>query len=244
VEDLRGEILAGRLGPGERLPSEHELAAEYETSRPTVRRAIAVLRGDGLVVSEQGRGAFVRSRPHVRLLVTGANYRRHRSAGRTGFNAQVEEQGQTARQELTEVATIAADAEIALRLNLDAGAPVVVRRRIFVVDDQPVAECNSFYPAELADGTPIAVSRLIKGGVHAVIEDPDGPIRREIARSVDELVARMPTPDETRTLNLTPGEPVVRVVRTVFDSNDEPVEVQETVAAAQRHEFLYETSMR
>ena len=37
-----------------------------------MRRALAVLRGEGLITTEQGRGAFVRLKPHVRLLVTGA----------------------------------------------------------------------------------------------------------------------------------------------------------------------------
>ncbi len=69
------------------------MAERYQTSRPTVRRAVAVLTAEGLVIMEQGRGTFVRPKPHVRLLVTGANYRKHRSAGLPGFNAQVNEQG-------------------------------------------------------------------------------------------------------------------------------------------------------
>ncbi|MBV9013968.1 MAG: winged helix-turn-helix transcriptional regulator [Pseudonocardiales bacterium] len=94
VDDLRSAILAGRLPPGERLSSEWELAQQYQTSRPTVRRAIAVLKAEGLVITEQGWGPyFVRPRPHVRLLVTGANYRRHRGVGLPGFDVQVIEQG-------------------------------------------------------------------------------------------------------------------------------------------------------
>ncbi|SDU19622.1 GntR family transcriptional regulator [Jiangella alkaliphila] len=244
VDDLRTEILSGRLEAGEQLPSENDLAHRYKTSRPTVRRAIAVLRSDGLVVTEQGRGAFVRRKPHVRFRLEGTNYRRHRSAGQPGFNAQAAEQGQTASQQLLEVTSVPADAEIALRLDLDPGELVVVRRRLFIVDDQPIALCNSFYPAAIAAGTAISEMRLIKGGAHAVIEDPEGPIKRSIARSVDELVARMPTAAEIAALTLPPGEPVVRVVRTIFDATDEPVEVQETIAAADRHEFRYEVAMR
>ncbi|MGH3833365.1 MAG: GntR family transcriptional regulator [Pseudonocardiaceae bacterium] len=90
VDDLRSAIIAG-LAPGERLSSEWELAQRYQTSRPTVRRAVAVLKAEGLVVTEQGRGTFVRPAPRVRLVVTGANYRRHRGAGVPGFNAQVTE---------------------------------------------------------------------------------------------------------------------------------------------------------
>jgi GntR family transcriptional regulator len=83
VEELRASILEGRLEAGKRLPSENELAERYDTSRPTVRRAIALLKAEGLVNTEQGRGAFVRPKPHVRLLLSGENFRRR--AGRSGF---------------------------------------------------------------------------------------------------------------------------------------------------------------
>ncbi|HEV2371116.1 MAG TPA: UTRA domain-containing protein, partial [Streptosporangiaceae bacterium] len=108
----------------------------------------------------------------------------------------------------------------------------------------PIALCDSYYPAEMARGTAIEQPGRIRGGAYAVIEDPSGPIRRQITRSADELVARMPTPDETIELGLQPGVPVVRVLRTVFDSEGRPVEVQDSVLAADRHEFRYEEQMR
>lgn len=76
-----------------------------------------------------------------------------------------------------------------------------------------------------------------------MIEDPKGQVGRHIARSVDELIARMPTPDEAKKLSLPPGVPIVRVLRTIYDTDGQPVEVQETVAAADRHEFHYEVDM-
>ncbi|MGH3671485.1 MAG: GntR family transcriptional regulator [Pseudonocardiaceae bacterium] len=244
VDDLRSAILAGRLAPGERLDSEWKLAQQYQTSRPTVRRAVAVLKAEGLVITEQGRGAFVRSQPHVRLLVTGANYRRHRNAGLPGFNAQVAEQGQRPAQRLLEVGTVVAPPEVAMRLDVEEDTPVVVRRRVFLIEDQPVALYDSYYPVDMAAGTAIAESRLIRGGALAVIEDPAGPIRRTAARSVDELTARMPTRPEIDHLRLSPGVPVVRVLRTIYDIEGAPLEVQDSVAAADRHDFRYEVDMR
>jgi GntR family transcriptional regulator len=243
AEELRADILTGRRAAGERLPSETELAEQYGTSRPTVRRALARLRSEGLVVTSQGRVALVRPAPHVRLVITGGNYRKHRALGLPGFNAQVLEQGQAPEQQLREVATIAAPTEVAARLGLEQGSPVVVRRRVFLADGEPVALCDSYYPAGLAQGTPIEQDRKIRGGVHAVIEDPAGPVRRRIARSVDDLTSRMPTPQEAAELQLPQGVPVIRVLRTVFDTGDVPVEVQDTVAAGDRHEFRYEVSM-
>src|SRR5215468_10577533 len=67
---LRDQIAAGALEPGERLPSEPDLAAEYHASRNTVRLAIAMLINQGLVVSRQGLGTFVvePARPFTALL--------------------------------------------------------------------------------------------------------------------------------------------------------------------------------
>lgn len=244
VDDLRSAILAGRLAPGERLASEWELAQRYQTSRPTVRRAVAVLKAEGLVITEQGRGAFVRPAPHVRLVVTGANYRLHRRAGLPGFNAQVSEQGQRPAQRLLEVRRIGASPEVAIHLGIETDAAVVVRRRLFLVEDQPVALCDSYYRAEMVEGTVIGEPRLIRGGALAVIEDPTGLIRRTAARSVDELTSRMPTRAEIDQLRLSLGVPVIRVLRTIYDTQGTPVEFQDSVAAADRHEFRYEVDMR
>jgi GntR family transcriptional regulator len=241
--DLRQQILAGGLAPGARLPSENDLAGRYATSRPTVRRALERLQGDGLIISEQGRGWFVRPKPHVRMLITGSNYRRHRALGLPGFNAQALEQGMSPRQDITEVSRISAPADVAQQLDLDEDSPVVVRRRVFLLDDEPAALTDSYYPASWAAGTAIERPERVKGGVHALIEDDGGPIGRRIARSVDDITTRMPTPDETRKLRLPQGMPVFRVLRTVYDSENRPLEVQETIAAADRHGFRYEVDM-
>jgi len=244
VDELRAAIVEGRLDAGEQLPSENELAERFSTSRPTVRRAIALLKAQGLVTTEQGRGAFVRSKPHVRLLLSGENFRRHRRAGVSGFNAQVEEQGQAAEQRLLEVAWVPAPDGVAARLDVDHESRVVVRRRLFLVNDGPVALCDSYYPRDVADGTALAEPERIPGGAYGLIEDAKGPIARRLQRSIDDLECRMPTLREVEALKLAPGVPVVRVLRTVYDSDEAAVEVQDTVAAADKHQFRYEVTMR
>lgn len=226
------------------MPSENELAAEYGTSRKTARSALAVLRSEGLITTGQGRRALVRPRGQVGITVTGSNYRKHRGLGLPGFNAQALEQGQRPRQEIREVIRIPAPPEMAMRLDINEGDEVVVRRLTFQLEGTPVALHDSYFPADLAAGTPIEQAHLIKGGAHAVIEDPAGPIRRHIARSVDEISGRMPTPDEARILKLPPGVPVFRILRTVYDSDGQPVEVQDSVAAGDRHTFCFEVDMR
>lgn len=59
---LRAAILTHTIGPGEKLPSQAELAAEYGVAGMTVQRALSTLKDQGLIVSRQGSGAFARSR--------------------------------------------------------------------------------------------------------------------------------------------------------------------------------------
>lgn len=244
VEELQAAIVEGRLRAGERLPSENELAERFGTSRPTVRRAIALLKSQGLVNTEQGRGVFVRAKPHVRLLLSGANFRRHRRAGLSGFNAQVQEQGQVPEQRLVEVSWVPAPDDVAVRLDVEAAARVVVRRRLFLVNDEPVALCDSYYPSVVADGTALAEPERIPGGAYGLIEDEAGPIGRRLRRSVDDVECRMPTGAEVEMLKLASGVPVMRILRTVYDAQGVAVEVQDTVAAADKHQLRYEVTMR
>jgi GntR family transcriptional regulator len=60
---LRDQIASGELAPGERLPTILELGAEYGVATPTVRKALAVLKDEGLVVGVGGYGTFVAEAP-------------------------------------------------------------------------------------------------------------------------------------------------------------------------------------
>lgn len=63
LTDLRQQIEAGRLKPGDRLPTKDELAKRYECSEQPVRRALAILEALGYTEGHQGVAVFVRARP-------------------------------------------------------------------------------------------------------------------------------------------------------------------------------------
>ena len=56
---LRGRIEAGEWGPEQRLPSEGDLVGVTGVARSTARRAIALLRNDGIIYTVAGRGSYV-----------------------------------------------------------------------------------------------------------------------------------------------------------------------------------------
>ena len=71
AEDLRQRVGRGDLAAGSLLPSESELSAEYAASRITIRKALELLREEGLVDSRQGFGWFVARSPPSRLSTKG-----------------------------------------------------------------------------------------------------------------------------------------------------------------------------
>lgn len=66
ADDLRAQIRSGSLAPGAALPSTAQLGQRYDVSASVVKAAISVLRTEGLIVGQQGKGVFVREEAAAR----------------------------------------------------------------------------------------------------------------------------------------------------------------------------------
>lgn len=60
VDDIRAQIADGRLNPGDQLPTARELQLKYGVGSTAVRNAMLILRSEGLIEGQQGKGVFVR----------------------------------------------------------------------------------------------------------------------------------------------------------------------------------------
>jgi GntR family transcriptional regulator len=240
ADRLRAAILSGQLGAGAQLPSERALMDTYRAARGTVRQAIAALRAEGLVDIEQGRGAFVRRRPPVQRKAYDRFARRHRDAGKAAYTVEMEEEGRRPEVEVLEVAPGPAPAEMARLLQVPEGSQVLIRRRRYLADGQPMELATSYLPWELVRGTKITETDTGPGGIYARLEE----MGHQLKRFTEDVRARMPLPEEARALQLPPGVPVFALVRTAYDVEDTPVEVCDTVMAADRYVLSYELPAR
>jgi GntR family transcriptional regulator len=239
ADHLRDAINRGDLDEGDQLPSETELMAHYGVARMTARRALQALQAEGLVKAEHGRGVFVRVLPPVVRLSSQRFGRRRRQRGGDTFFAEMTRQGRRPRAEYQEIGRTAAPAWVAERLGLAEGQTVAVRRRRLWADEHPMQLTESYIPMTLARGTPLLREDSGPGGAYARIEEAG----HVLARCREELTARMPTPEERAQLMLDPGVPIVRVIRTVYDREELPVEVYGSVCAADKYAFIYEIPM-
>lgn len=238
--ELRAAILDGRYGPGDALPSANELCAKYDVSRLTIRRALELLQANGLIDIRQGAVTRVRAAPAVRIAVIAADWRRHREAGRPGFDATVAEHGIIGRQEVLQVQdSAAAPGHIAAELGLGDGEPAVLRLVRMWADEAPVRLARMWFPAEWASGTPLARPHKIRGGVAALIEE----LRGRLAFSDVGLEGRIPTGEERDLLNLARGVTVVHTTTTFRDEVEEPVFVLEEIADATRRRWQFRVAL-
>jgi DNA-binding GntR family transcriptional regulator len=223
---LRDQILRGELRPGDEIPSERQIAEEWGVSRPTATRALAALRVEGLVEARQGAGTFVRARPSV--------YRRARDryarARATGRAYTLQEWSQITKAELVE-----APEDVAVPLELEAGATAIRRHRVIHDQIGPVEASTSWFDAQLAEVAPLLLERSrIPMGTLAYVEQATG---RRSATAKDRFSARLATPEEAAELGLHEPAAVGVVHHTVYDTDAKPIEFAEAVYPPGRWTF-------
>ena len=138
AQKLREQIAIGRVGAGGALPSETDLGRRYHVSRMTVRRALEVLRDEGLINARKGSGWFVAVDP-VR-----------QSLGRfPTIEAAVAGSGVSWERRVLEFRFEEADADVADALEIPEGAEVLRVRRLNLAGGEPLAVVTVWFPAAL-----------------------------------------------------------------------------------------------
>src|SRR5918998_2156879 len=177
ASELRGQIEDGEFKPGEVLPSDAELAARFDVSKPTVTKARAMLVALGLVTSRAGAASTVRNAGRDPVS-TGHHLRRARQTGR------IYPEGHYAR--IVRVTMAPAWSQVAAVLGCEAGSHVIERRRIaYAPDDTPLATSTTYFSADLADTCPALLkTEHITQGTTLYIEQQTGRTAASIATAV------------------------------------------------------------
>ncbi|GAA0922191.1 GntR family transcriptional regulator [Streptomyces thermoalcalitolerans] len=219
ADELRDRIRSGELRPGARLPGEPALVREHGVAKETARRALTLLVTEGLAVRRKGSGTYVREFQPIRRVANERLSQERWGGGRSIWSADIGQRSMT----VTELRVYEAPApdDVARILDLEDGARVVVRDRLFAVEGEPVQAAVSYLPADLVRGSAIAQEDTGPGGTYARLAE----LGAKPVRFVEELRARMPSQDESERLHLAEGTPVVEIYRTAITEDGKPVEV-------------------
>jgi GntR family transcriptional regulator len=220
---LRAAITSGELAPGAQLPSEQELVDEHGVARGTVRQAITLLRNEGLVDVERGRGSFVRDlAPEQERLVRQQWDKEHPHEP-------------TLKIETLELGKTSAPAEVVELLGVRAGADVLVRRWRYVASFTVLEMATSYVPWDVAKAAQLLQTETGRQ-VYASLERSG----HRVARFTEEVQARIPTEAEARTLKIEPAVPVMSVQRIGYTEDGRSVEVRQSLMSAKRYRLIYE----
>ncbi|MFI7347899.1 GntR family transcriptional regulator [Streptomyces sp. NPDC049936] len=152
------------------------------------------------------------------------------------WSAEAEAQGRRGAQRILHAGEVPAPAEVANLLGVAEGGPVVVRRRLILLDERPNELTDTFYPLAIAAGTALAHTAKIRGGAVTLLAELGhvGALVRE------DVTATMPDEGERRTLETAPGEPVLRLTRLTLDREGRPIQVDRMVMPALRQRLRYQ----
>ena len=145
--DLRRQIQEGNLGPGALLPSETEVARDYDVSRQTARTALQALEREGLVIVRPRRGRVVRSNQRLRWHLTEFERPDHTVLTTSdAWETDIEKQGHDPTRQDLQVERITPPEAIATRLNLDPRTDTcLVRRHVRYIDGKPAIISDDYF---------------------------------------------------------------------------------------------------
>lgn len=226
ADGIERSIADGGFAAGKRLPGEMEIAANYHVNRHTVRRALATLAERGLVRAERGSGTYVEA-PRLAYPLR----------SRTRFSEIVGAGGREPRGQLIGASEEPATRELARKLGLKTGAPLVRIEALRLADRSPICVGTTWLAAErFADAGRIyeRVRSMTQLLAHYGVRDYRRASTRVTAAIVDAT-------DAIR-LDLALGRPVLVVDSTDVDADGKPLLTTRARFAAERIEFVVENS--
>jgi GntR family transcriptional regulator len=212
---LRHRIIAGEWPPGAPLPAETSLAAEHGVALGTLRRALELLAEQGLIERHHGKGTFVRGG------IAGATMLRFFRFG--SGDGEVPQSRILARQ------SVVASPEVARRLGIAPGDPVIRLHRLRSLGGQPCLLEEIWLPLPMFDA--LLESPVVDWGdlLYPMFAERCGVA---IARATDEIGFATLSAAQTRHLELSAGHPGVTVTRQAYDLAGRCVELRMTRADA------------
>ena len=242
--DLRRQIESGALKPGAQLKTEVELREDYAQngtiSRTTVRDAIKLLVARGLVETRPGQGTFVIRKvcPFVSKLTADP------AAGGLEdkiYSSEVKRQGRAPDETRPRVEVQPPPPAIAQSLGLKGDDQVVSRHQQRSIDGTPYSMQTTYYPMKFVTekgATRLLEARDIEGGV---VDYLRGLGIDQIGWR-DQFILRPPDRNERTFFNLSERVQVamLRVQRTGYDQEGNPIRVTVTIYPGDRNQFEME----
>ncbi|NGR08023.1 GntR family transcriptional regulator [bacterium SGD-2] len=216
----------GDWKPGEAIPSELELAARFQVSQGTVRKAIDELAAENLLLRRQGKGTFVATHHEAKV--------RFRFLRLTPDDATPAVSG----SRILDVRRLKAPADVAALLELRSGETVVNLRRVLSFDDSPTILDDIWLPGAPFKGLTAELLEASRSPLYALFESEYGV---SMVRAEEKIKAVAADAAQAELLAVEVGHPLLQVERISFTYGDRPMELRRGAYLTER--FHYRNSL-
>ncbi len=226
---LMEAIEAGEIAPGDRLPSEQQLASFLGVSRMTLRQALGTLGSRGLIERRKGRfgGTFIRE-PRIECDLTGL----------AGFTELMKMSNVRAGARIVSAGPMAANATVARSLSLPRDSPVHEIVRVRTARREPLALERSYLPSALF---PDLLEHRLTGSLYSLMTRLYGLAPHSAEERLTPVVAR---PYEADLLTVAVSSPLLQIERTAFTASGMPVEFARDLFRPDRIRISLRTGVR
>ena len=216
----------GEWKPGEAIPSELELAARFQVSQGTVRKAIDELAAENLLLRRQGKGTFVATHNEAKV--------RFRFLRLTPDDAESTVSG----SRILECRRLRAPADVAASLELRSGDTVLNLRRVLSFDDSPTILDDIWLPGASFKGLTADLLASNRSPLYALFESEYGV---SMVRAEEKIRAVAASEAQAELLEIPVGHPLLQVERVSFTYGDRPMELRRGAYLTER--FHYRNSL-
>ena len=226
ADELRRNIEEAVFNVGDQLPTELELSKRFGVHRHTLRRAVDVLRQEGIVDVERGRGTFVVA--PIALPI----------GKRVRFNEALKAQSLSPTWQVLRVVNINADPKLAKRLEIDLGSAVILFERLYLIDDLPINISSSHFPGQRFPGL-MAHCETYRSISQMLIKEYDCDHLRRSTR----ISARVARPRDARLLKMPANSPILLSESINVDQTGTVIEYGVTRFRGDRMELVMEQTV-
>ena len=219
---IRRNIDNGEYAENTRIPSERQLAEQFDVSRLTVTKAVSELVQEGLLQTRVGKGTYVSS-----------NIIDQEVNNLTSFSQDMQQRGQKATSRVISASVTPASKEIARILQIDLETPIMELKRVRLADNAPLALEISRIPASLCPNI-LEKYDFSRESLYRVLQENYG---LNLLYAQQSFEARMAEDHEIKALGISKNAPILSIVRVTYNEQEHPIEYVRSAYRGDKYKF-------
>jgi GntR family transcriptional regulator len=222
------EIESGKLKHGDKLPSERELAEQFQISRMTARHTLSILEREGVVERRVGSGTFINNKKIQMDFVTF-----------NSFTKNMLSKGLIPSTQILSIRKMEATPNLAQKLKLPLGEMMIAIQRLRLVNETPISIEESFLPEKLCPGLDEIITD--NDSLYEILEREYGIV---LVMAKEYMQVTVSDESESKLLKIRSESPCIFQEAVAFDTNEKEIEFSTSLTRSDIVKFYSELKLK